>query len=645
MKKIITATAAAGLLAASVHATIAPRYDVTIDASKSVTSQKQRLEMAQAGNQDFGFTFSNLQGSLATNDAVRWYYTAADLSWQVAVTGSVEDADTALVQVSPAYSNTNTLNDGAFPWRLEVQDAEDGTILATACGSLIIPQNPLAPGQPALVTTTNINTADYTVTGQWPASSIPDLSGSYETAATNDPGSAGQVLTTDGSGNNYWSGAGAGDMVGANNLSDVASAATSRTNLGLGSAATNDASAFATAAQGALADTALQPATLNAHTNLALASGAHGGELDPVWSATDLAANNGGSLTNLNADNLASGTVPDARIGNDIARDSELATYLPLAGGTMTGQLVVDKDVNGNTVRAINDTANGIALRGESNGASGRGVSGLATASNAVGVGAYATDPDSTALDATGIGGAKAATFSGAVEITSGLFSLPLGTTVNDIETSMTDNAYALATSAAIIDYGNANWSGGGDPPATNTTTVAMTNQVNFPNGLQIGGVPLTSIDTNGTIAANLALSADVTGLAAGPTLVSWTDVEDDTHSGYDSGSSTYYAPEPGWYIHTVSFRLSGLDDGRIGQCIWYQAGDESISAVTVGTSSKANNTTFMTPPLTRIAYAASTNTYWYVQVAHNNGDTDPFLDAGSAGNRTTRWTIGYLGQ
>jgi hypothetical protein len=58
------------------------------------------------------------------------------------------------------------------------------------------------------------------------------------------------------------SGAASGDLISTNNLSDLTSPATARTNLGLGTAATTASTDYATAAQGALADTATQPADL-----------------------------------------------------------------------------------------------------------------------------------------------------------------------------------------------------------------------------------------------------------------------------------------------------------------------------------------------------------------------------------------------
>lgn len=64
-------------------------------------------------------------------------------------------------------------------------------------------------------------------------------------------------------------GTGAGDLLASNNLSDLANAATARSNLGLGTAATTNSSAYATAAQGALAGTAVQPAALSAYLPLA----------------------------------------------------------------------------------------------------------------------------------------------------------------------------------------------------------------------------------------------------------------------------------------------------------------------------------------------------------------------------------------
>tara|TARA_R110000796_G_scaffold129256_1_gene244963 strand:+ start:223 stop:1776 length:1554 start_codon:yes stop_codon:yes gene_type:complete len=91
-----------------------------------------------------------------------------------------------------------------------------------------------------------------------------------------------------------WSGAvfdTAGAMFGANNGSDFDNVVTVRNNLGLGSAAVADAAAFATAAQGTLAGTAVQPASTNTLTNKTLTDPVIVGCIaDEVYTITDGAA-------------------------------------------------------------------------------------------------------------------------------------------------------------------------------------------------------------------------------------------------------------------------------------------------------------------------------------------------------------------
>ena len=69
-----------------------------------------------------------------------------------------------------------------------------------------------------------------------------------------------------------------GDLLASNNLSDLANTGTSRTNLGLGTAATTASTDYATAAQGATADSATQPSdnisTLTNDSNFIDSSGA-----------------------------------------------------------------------------------------------------------------------------------------------------------------------------------------------------------------------------------------------------------------------------------------------------------------------------------------------------------------------------------
>lgn len=67
---------------------------------------------------------------------------------------------------------------------------------------------------------------------------------------------------------------GVGALLAARNLSDLLDPAAARENLGLGSAATTATSAYATAAQGNKADTALQPST---------AIGINPGQIRPLW--------------------------------------------------------------------------------------------------------------------------------------------------------------------------------------------------------------------------------------------------------------------------------------------------------------------------------------------------------------------------
>jgi len=90
-----------------------------------------------------------------------------------------------------------------------------------------------------------------------------------------------------------------GDLLASNNLSDLANAGTSRTNLGLGTAATTASTAYATSAQGAKADSATQPGDLG--TAALLDVGTTASKIVQLDGSARLPAINGSQLTNLPA--------------------------------------------------------------------------------------------------------------------------------------------------------------------------------------------------------------------------------------------------------------------------------------------------------------------------------------------------------
>jgi len=163
-----------------------------------------------------------------------------------------------------------------------------------------------------------------------------------------------------------------GDLLAANNLSDLDNAATARTNLGLGTAATTASTDYATAAQGTTADAAL-PRTGGAMTGAITTNSTFdgrdvatdGAKLDGieaganVTDATNVAA--AGALMDSEVTNLAQVKAFDSSDYATAAQGTTADAALPRSGGAMTGAITTNSTFDGRNVSVDGAKLDGIA--------------------------------------------------------------------------------------------------------------------------------------------------------------------------------------------------------------------------------------------------------------------------------------------
>jgi hypothetical protein len=209
-------------------------------------------------------------------------------------------------------------------WKLILEMTQGSNVVNQASGSISIDAAPeLDAGD--LVTTRSISIGNYTWSGMFSTSNLPPeafTSGGDVTTA--------QLASTAAVVRAYADGL-------VDDLSGVTNPATARDNLGLGTASTNPATAFATAAQGLLADTALQPGDSN--TNLSNDAGYLTAyiETDPIASS-NLTLH----IDDTTAAHVASAISVTGTAATVQAQLTELETgKLSTAGGTVAGTLGV----------------------------------------------------------------------------------------------------------------------------------------------------------------------------------------------------------------------------------------------------------------------------------------------------------------
>lgn len=138
-------------------------------------------------------------------------------------------------------------------------------------------------------------------------------------------------------------GGGSGDLLAANNLSDLANAGTARTNLGLGTAATTASTDYATAAQGTKADAAL-PKVGGAMTGAITTNSTFDGR-DVATDGTKLDGIEASADVTDTANVTSAGALMDSEVTNLAqVKAFDSADYATAAQGTLAASAVQPND-------------------------------------------------------------------------------------------------------------------------------------------------------------------------------------------------------------------------------------------------------------------------------------------------------------